>query len=71
VRCVPTAARLLTPTGRFVAYKTIDAAERELAEARAVMTVNHLWPEPPFDYTLRLGDEELRRRLVVLRRQDE
>lgn len=70
-RCVPMAARLLAPTGRFVAYKTIDAAEHELAEARAVMTVNHFSQAPPFDYTLRLGDEELHRRLVVLGRRGE
>lgn len=67
-RCVPAAGRLLAPAGRFVAYKTIDAAERELAEACAVMTVHKFAQDPPFDYTLRLGHDELRRRLVVLRR---
>jgi len=70
-RCVPMAAHLLTPTGRFVAYKTIDAAEHELADARAVMTVHEFAQDPPFDYALSLGDEELHRRLVILRRRGE
>jgi len=66
-RCLSWAARLIAPRGHFVAYKTIEAAERELAEARPAMTEHGFEIVRPFDYTLTAPGESLERRLVILR----
>ncbi len=66
-RCLPFAARLTTPGGWFVSYKTPDADGTEVDSVNTLARELHMVRCDPFDYTLATADATLRRRLVIFR----
>ena len=68
-RCLPGAARLLTPGGWFIAYKTARVGQEELQDAGRVLRGLPLQALQPFPYELDCEGRKLRRVLYVYRRQ--
>ena len=64
-RCLPGAARLLSPGGWFIAYKTARVGQEELRDAGRILRRLPLRAQDPFPYELECEGRKLRRVLYV------